>query len=232
MILTAIPTRDRFDLLEPLLLSLFGGAGPGDVVLVMDNGYNIENRQALERMAAVEPMLMIANAEGQSIYEMWNFAIDFANEIEADYLLLLNDDVTAPSYLSTALAKTLEADPSIWAISPNYNQMPSLGTHVVHGTYSSGGMAGFAFMFSPSRPLRFDEGYTWWYGDDDFVNQVEAHGGKVAILTSVEIEHIGTATGVNYPELADRVAEDRKLYESKWITPSSGTPTGSITVDK
>lgn len=217
MNLTAIPTRDRFDLLAPLLTQLVSEPTP-DLVLVMDNGYSIENRKSLDTWAGAEPKIMVADCHGQSIYQMWNFAIDYANEMEAGNLCLLNDDVSVSPGMVRKLATALLLNPGVWALSPDYR--PGHGNSeyvdIVHGTFSSHGLAGFAFMFDPQRPLRFDENYGHWYGDDDFVNLIETQGGKVGILNGVRIEHVGGATASNYPDLAEVVEADRRYFEAKW----------------
>lgn len=219
MILTAIPTRDRFDLLAPLLTSLLSG-NAGELVLVMDNGYSEESRKSLDQWAAVEPNLLVADCHGQSIYQMWNFAIDFANEIEARFLCLLNDDVAIPTYGVQALAKALDNDPELWVVSPNYHGTAAYqhpGVRYVTGTYKNGGMAGFAFMFDPSRPLRFDEAFQFWGGDDDFAHQVTRAGGKIGIVMGLACEHHGGATSGLHPEVDEMISADVDLMRERGL---------------
>lgn len=216
----AIPTRTEIGTLKNLVGALLDEQGVAHIA-VMDNGHTQENALELAKWEANHERLTIYAMLGAGIYQMWNFAVDLANDIfDADRLLLLNDDITIPRGMVNALSDALTVDASLWAISADYHPRAPGGHYgsvsYVHGTFKDYGMAGFAFMFDPQRGIRFDEKFGHWYGDDDFVRQIEVEDGRVGVLNGVTVGHVGGATSVRFPELAEVIAKDGKYFDDKW----------------
>ena len=214
-----IPSKERFDLLRPLLEQLLDDYAV-DKIYVCDNGYTGKDQDYLWDMECAR--LEVVEARHKNIYGMWNYCHLLARIEKADTLTLLNDDVSIPFPFVSPLSKALVDNPDLWVIAPDYqgrNTVRHEGGVIdrVTGTYKDHGMPGFAFMLNMSKFLRypFDESYGWWFGDDDFVNTVELEGGKIGVLNGVTIQHVGTATGKNY-DFSEQIAKDAERYKSKW----------------
>jgi GT2 family glycosyltransferase len=108
----------------------------------------------------------------------------------------------------------------LWAVSPNYDGRVLSGLEYVRSTFKDGGLAGFAFMVRGEifDQVSFDEAFSWWYGDDDFVAQVQAQGGRTGIVGEATVEHVGGgAQTVRYrQEVLAAIERDRRRMWSKW----------------
>lgn len=219
MVTVAIPTRTRLDLLRPLVKSLRDEDELGEL-LILDNGHDSDAVLEMKGWEAADERIRVLAMPDANIYEMWNFAIDLANDIlDSRHLLLLNDDVSIPLGMLGGMREALDSVENLWVISADYDPRPvlSFGTiSYVSGTYSNLGMAGFAFMFDPQNGVRFDEQFKHWYGDDDFAAQIEAAGGRIGVLNGYRVGHVGGATSYEFPELAEVIATDAEKYRKKW----------------
>jgi GT2 family glycosyltransferase len=187
-----IPVKDRLALTASLVRQLVD-QGEATQILVYDNGSGPTTRRWLER-AERRHDLVLVDAAGWGLHRMWNDGIcrSRRRDPEADIAILNNDLVVGPSFLS-GLQRGLHSAEDLWAVSPNYDDRPICGVQRVTSTFKDGGLAGFAFM-APARTFRrvtFDEGFRWWYGDDDFVWQIARAGGTVGIVGDVRVEHVG-----------------------------------------
>jgi hypothetical protein len=85
----------------------------------------------------------------------------------------------------------------------------------------TGGMAGFAMVLRSElvKAWSFDEGYKWWYGDDDLVNWVNHNTPyKTVISHKTHCVHADSMTiKTNPPEdFENIVEEDKKRFIMKW----------------
>lgn len=220
----AIPTRDRFDLLAPLIAALLEDDAVS-CVFVMDNGLPDSDRASLKTWAKDEPRLSVGDQAGKSIYEMWNAAWKVARfGIEADTLTLLNDDVKIPKGFIGYLRNRLDSDLTLWAVCPDYKRslvegVGSGSIRYVEGTYKNGGMSGFAFMFLVkdfSAPP-FDERFRWWGGDDRFAADIIERGGRIGYVEGLPIEHQEGATSCLHPEIEAMIEQDIKLMRAEGL---------------
>ena len=166
---------------------------------------------------------------GHRIYRMWNAGVELA---EADFIAVLNDDITILPGSMPLMAEAL-SDPSVGIVYPDVrvglNFLPSLPLTLesTTSTWGAAGMTGFCFMFRP--PAKFDESYSWWYGDDDFEERTRLSGLKVCRIVGLPIGHSpdGSAGRVMH-ELGPLIQADRALWDSRHGAPSTGSSYRSV----
>jgi GT2 family glycosyltransferase len=198
MIAAVIPTRFRPPQLEPLLAVLHAD---GAQAIVLDSA-DFDHR----------------------IYSMWNAGISRARTLVGpEAIAILNDDIELLPGTLPLMAEAL-GDPAVGVVYPDVRAGLSSGLpfrpltlEATSGTWGTGGMTGFCFMFRPDWPLTvFDTSYAWWYGDDDFEERVRGAGRIVARIVGLPIRHAadGSARKVA-SELAPLIAADRALWEAR-----------------
>ena len=227
-----IPMKDRVALTAALVEQLVE-QGAHRRVWVYDNGCGPTARRWLHR-AARRGHLVVVEASGQRLHTMWNDGIDRARaeDPEADIAILNNDLVLGEAFLHR-LQVGLHSAPDLWAVSPNYAGRDLSGVARVTSTFKHGGLAGFAVLARAEafQSVRFDERFAWWYGDDDFVWQVEQAGRRVAIVGNATVEHVGGGSRtVLYDAATVATIEADLLYGlQKWFAgqPDSKRPTSN-----
>ena len=105
-------------------------------------------------------------------------------------------------------------------MSPNYDERRLRGVEYVASTFKNGGLAGFAFMVRGEvfDHLAFDERFSWWYGEDDFVAAITAAGGRAGVVGEARVEHVrGGSQTIRYtPEVLAAIERDRRRMWAKW----------------
>ncbi len=213
-----IPVRNRLDLTRRLVDQLAGSRY--DALFVLDNGSEDGTWDWLQCQplaVSVEPV----DAVGLGIYAMWNLGIRLARQrAQLCDIAILNNDIQICPHFLDRLSAGLRSKPDLWAVSANYGAQPVEGLRYVRGSFKTGGLAGFAFMARGEifDRLSFDEGFHWWYGDDDFVAQIESRGGRVGIVGSAAVEHVGGGgQTVRYTRARlGAIERDRRRMWSKW----------------
>jgi GT2 family glycosyltransferase len=152
---------------------------------------------------------------------MWNLGVRLARSRQAACnVAILNNDVALGPGVLVRLANALRSRSDLWVVSPNYDRRPLAGIQYVRSTFKHRGLAGFAFMGRGEILDRFafDEGFNWWYGEDDFIARVVAAGGRVAIVGEANVEHIGGGSQtVRYtPDVLVAIERDRRRMWAKW----------------
>jgi GT2 family glycosyltransferase len=214
-----IPVKDRLDLTRRLVDHL-AAEGGYQALFVLDNG-STDGTAAWLRRQPVRRMIVPVEAAGVDIYGMWNLGVRLARarDPRGNVAVLNNDIRTGPGFLAR-LAAGLRSRPDLWVVCPNYDRRPVRGVQYVRSTFKHGGLAGFAFMARGEifDEVSFDESFRWWYGDDDFVAQVEARGGRAGIVGDATVEHIGGgAQTVRYtPGVLADIERDRRRMWAKW----------------
>ena len=215
-----VPVLDHLELTRDLLGDLWAQGGY-EAITVFDNGSGPETRNWLSAQADAGRIYLV-DATGWRLYRMWNDGVRRARDRSpvCDVAILNNDLRLGPAFLAS-LSRALRADPHLWAVSPAYDGRRVDGVEIVEGTYKDGGLAGFAFMVRGEAfdAVGFDEGFEWWFGDDDLVAQIERCGGRVGITGGTSVVHVngGSQTLLEgVPHVYPCLARDYERMLSKW----------------
>jgi GT2 family glycosyltransferase len=214
-----VPVKDHLELTQRLVDQLVEQGGHRGI-FVFDNGSTDGTAAWLDEQAALG-RLEAVDAAGLTLHKMWNAGIDLAlARDEAPHVAILNNDLVLGSDFCRRLGETLDADPQLWAVSPNYDGRSIDGVEYVTSTFKNGGLAGFAFMVSGGAlgHVWFDEALHWWYGDDDLVAQIEAAGRRVGITSATTIEHVdGGSQTIRYSsDVMVAIEHDVLFMYEKW----------------
>lgn len=214
-----IPVKGKHHLTDAVVDELLA-QGDCDAIFVLDNGADTDPYPA---RAGVE----VIPCAGLNIHEMWNLGVGtcIAGAPRCN-IAILNNDLELGAGFIAGLARTLRTQERCLAVSPNYDARPGTGFQAVHGICANrydgtGGLAGFAFMvpgemFTSGFPP-FDEQLGWWYGDSDFVLNVERVGGIYGLALDVACTHLdGGSVTARDADLAGQIALDRQHFGAKW----------------
>jgi GT2 family glycosyltransferase len=214
-----VPVKGRLDLTRQLIDDLVTDGGY-EALFVLDNGSTDGSTEWIRRQPA-RMKLEAVEAPGDGIYRLWNLGVRMARaRRECCNIAILNNDLRIGPRFLPRLTVGLRSSPDLWAVSPNYDGRALKGVQYVRTTFKGRGLAGFAFMVRGEvfDRLAFDEGFRWWYGEDDFVARIEAEGGRVGIVGDATVEHIGGGSQtVRYtPEMLAAIERDRRRMWAKW----------------
>ena len=156
---------------------------------------------------------------------MWNRGIEAVGRVS--HIAFLNDDVRLSADCLSSLANSLDNDPTIGIICPNYSTVEMEEDRQVFNTCGSrydgtGGLAGFAMMLRSdlAKVYSFDEKLTWWYGDDDVLLWVtKTMGLRAVIAHQARCQHADSITIRTNPpaDFGQLVANDREYFRAKWL---------------
>lgn len=214
-----IPVRDQW----PYTRSIVGQvlAEPVASLTVIDNG---STDGTPDRLAAIDdPRLRVLHRPGANLHAMWNEGWQMALPGPAAVAILNNDLVLAPDTL-TRMRDALYADDDLWVVYPDHRRAVGEGDGYVgsvtrtEGTFASGGMSGFCFMLraeahNEGLPL-VDEGFEWWFGDDDLARNVVRAGRRIGRLDQLPVDHVGEASAKSH-DLSAAKERDRLRWVAK-----------------
>jgi len=214
-----IPTKSNVDGLMNVMRDVLADSSVTDICVVIDG--DDANRLVPALPVAVHRIVVPL---GIGIQHMWNRGMRTVGK--NSHTAFLNDDVRLDPGCLSSLARSLDNDPTIGLICPNYADPPLLENRDVFDTCRSrydgtGGMAGFAMMLH--RDLvpswTFDENLRWWYGDDDIVRWVTRTSKRRAVISSsARCHHLDSVTINNDPpsDFGRLVENDRAYFDAKW----------------
>ena len=219
----AIPTLSAYATLKPLVLSLLEDPEV-DAVLILDNGHRGGNAKTwFRQIARRDARVTIVAAHRWGIHRMWNYGREWAAAHGFEFYAALNDDITVPPLLITEIARAMRARSEIWIASPEWTRPLSAGVDVtgtvrhVRGTQRHGGIAGWCWMLRLDAPVPLvDEGFQWWYGDDDLAEQVHRAGGHLGIVEGLPLDHAQETTARKHAWTRKAIEADGILYEQKY----------------
>ena len=215
-----IPTKSNFTGLAELLSDLSLDPAVGTICIVADG------QAAFDALPnPPDRIIKILVPEGVGIQHMWNRGIEAVGRDV--HIAFLNDDVRLSADCLSSLANSLDNDPSIGIICPNYSTVEMTEDRQVFNTCGSrydgtGGLAGFAMMLRSdlAKVYNFDEKLTWWYGDDDVLLWVtKTMGLRAVIAHQARCQHADSVTIRTDPpaDFGRLVAEDREYFRAKWL---------------
>lgn len=150
-----------------------------------------------------------------NISRWWNLGLDWIEEQDYDYehhVLVLNADARIQVKDIARLSAALDRDPSAVMAGPK----PEFGTSKETRPVPLGihvRVPGFCFMLTSLNPIRADEQFRWWCGDDDLEWRARKLGGTLRV-GRIEYGHLGD--GVPKGELLALAKEDLIRFEAKW----------------
>ena len=214
-----IPTKSNFTGLAELLGDLSLDRAVGTICIVADG------QAAFDALPdPPEHILTITVPEGVGIQHMWNRGIEAVGRDV--HIAFLNDDVRLEQHCLSSLSDSLDNDPTIGLICPNYSSIDMNADQIVLNTCGSrydgtGGPAGFAMMLRRDLAMiySFDEKLTWWYGDDDVLLWVtKTMGLRAVIAHQARCQHADSVTIRTNPpaNFGQLVANDREYFRAKW----------------
>ena len=172
-----------------------------------------------------EGVVVVSDLGPLNIQRWWNVGIEAAKARGASAVAVVNDDISlTPRTLHDLHHSLLASGAAIASPSrPEYRT----GLHRRPLAPYAPRLWGSLWVLSLSTPLRPDERYVWWYGDNDLdIRARKDHGGVV--LVSVDYEHLhpgeGTASSEELQEQTDRDGERferqyaRLLRYSRFLT--------------
>ena len=214
-----IPTKSNFSGLAELLSDLSRDPAVGTICIVADG------QAAFDALPdPPEHIIKILVPKGIGIQHMWNRGIKAVGR--DSHITFLNDDVRLSPACLSSLANSLENDPSIGIICPNYTSIDMTEDHQVFNTCGSrydgtGGLAGFAMMLRSDlvKVWDFDENLKWWYGDDDVLMWATRTMGMHGVIShTARCQHADSVTIRTNPpaNFGQLVADDREYFRAKW----------------
>ena len=214
-----IPTKSNFTGLAELLSDLSVDPAVDTICIVADG------QAAFDALPdPPDHISKILVPEGVGIQHMWNRGIEAVGRDV--HIAFLNDDVRLEQHCLSSLSDSLDNDPTIGLICPNYSSIDMNADQIVLNTCGSrydgtGGLAGFAMMLRSDlvKVWNFDENLTWWYGDDDILMWVTQTMGMHAVIShTARCQHADSVTIRTSPppNFGRLVAEDREYFRAKW----------------
>ena len=132
-----------------------------------------------------------------SIQRWWNAGLDAAQMSGARWAVVVNDDVSLPPDAPAEMAARLEAD-GAWLCGADPDAM-----------------TGWCWALDLDSPLRPDEGFRWWFGDNDLWLRAERDGRLTGVNVGAVHHHPNEATERS-PELTALAREDEAVFRRKW----------------
>lgn len=124
-----------------------------------------------------------------NIHRWWNAGLDYAAERAARYVLVLNDDVVLAPDATDRLFHAVVATGATIAT-------PGVDDRVTTGgsRYANRTINGACWLLDLTHGLRPDEGYRWWFGDDDLDWRARQAHGVVSVTCQMRHLHANQAT--------------------------------------
>lgn len=161
--------------------------------------------------------IIINRPEIRNIHILWNDGAHQALTREADYLAILNDDITLPDATLTSLQTAMTAqDFACAGVDPNAPFGLPAELKIKETTGEVGelmiGVTTWCFMVKASAWVDIDERYQWWWGVGDLFTNIQACGGKLGQLCGLGIRHVGSGTASKHQWTEIAKHQDSKLW--------------------
>ncbi len=193
-------------------------------VIVIDNGSTDDTQKVVKGRAGVRS---IRNKKNHGVYVAWNQG---CSEATGTHFAILNNDLLLPD----GWAERLMAHDR-HAICPTYEQAaieredfakrnarvarnPDVSEADRPGMHPKG-FAGFCFILSREaweRTGRFDEGYRYWYGDNDYWLRLREMGFIPFIASDVLIHHYMNKTCKDMDDFLTQRESERRIFLKRW----------------
>lgn len=212
-----VPVRNHIELTKPLLSSLIGQV---QAIYVADNGSTDATPEWLQTWAPRQPITVVtADMPDADIHQMWNAGRGWAYERVAGVdhnVAFLNNDIVLPSRGIPELAWGLRSRDDLLAVHPREHAEPGIDPRPVR-VHTSEGLIGWCFVVRGESCPYFDEGFQWWFGENDLDLTIRDVGKAVGYCQWVRVAHLGSRTiSDRWAEIKDQIAADGRRFHDKW----------------
>jgi glycosyltransferase involved in cell wall biosynthesis len=182
------------------------------IVMSPDNGFEIVKICAKYKAELENDKSRVKGKREKSLWAIINQGIERAS---TDYVAWLNDDCKVnPGWDRIALSYFQEDVGIVVLRTKGINQDPNYG---IRGGYYNVPVANYAILRKDSR-IRFDENFSWFYGDADISLQM-AYKTDLRVVATCEnlVIHEHRIDDLRKENEKDkRSLEDHKYFEKKW----------------
>lgn len=196
-------------------------------LLIIDNDADPESKKIIKRNAHQIISVPGRIPEQISLYHLWNRGV---RQAKTQYVAILNDDIeVAPKWLSEMI-EIMEANPSVWCISPRYSagaNLPPTWPDMKEEHLHNPRPLGFCFLTTKKvieRMKAFDETYKLWAGDSEFFLKLVLAGHPTMVATGSYIHHYGSCTLHTVSNLHHETSEDTRIYGQRWKNQVRNSP--------
>lgn len=149
----------------------------------------------------------------ESIYAEWNHAAEWARELPAAYMLLLNDDVKVDENAHSLglLREALQQNPTYGMVTVGDAVGAGRPLQLVKASHTLGNryqLKPWCCAVRVSAWQDVDPGYQVWYGDDDMIWKLNETGWETGYLQGVTAEHYTSTTSQQLDWVAAAIHED------------------------
>ena len=212
-----IPTRDRPQIALDCIESICHQA---TTIVILNNGY-LPGRISFQENRPNVFWTDLPQTDSPNIQALWNVGIKFAELATRDIVdewnvLILNDDVICPSNLVEQLNNRMRATSAVLAYPDQFGGTEEILHKEAAPVDLKTRITGYAYMLRGESRIRLDEGFGWWYGDDDLDWRCREAGGSLLVPgCAVEHRYPNAMTNAN-PALVAQTAIDRQTFINKW----------------
>lgn len=198
-----IASKNRPEMLATLRAQLDGQVTK---TFVFDNGYDTAPAGSI-------------TAHGLPLHFMWNTGLASAAADangKPHNVLVINDDVEVPNEFCAQLESALRAHDDHWVAYPNHRELdvpPGQYARTSSEAMAGQTISGWAFMLRGEAGLRFDEQFSWWYGDAWLEYQVRQAGKFVVCVGGCFARHLDPLRStLDDPERLAQAEADEALF--------------------
>jgi GT2 family glycosyltransferase len=145
---------------------------------------------------------------------------------KAPYICLCNNDLIFSKGWASNILKAMEQDPNLQSASPAcsihhpQNNIP-LNSGVYYGYEIRKELVGWCIFLKRNviKEIGYlDEGFNFWYADNDYAKTLEKHGVKHALVSNAIVDHLESRTlQTKDQEIQYQLTQgSRFYYEYKW----------------
>lgn len=203
-----VPTAGtRTQLLDDLVASC---GIPRDRVVVVTTAPFVAWPDGVQRVEDLGPV---------NIHRWWNAGIAVAEASGATHVAVCNDDIAIDAHTIPAMVDAMRDTGAVLACPSTRD--PGRVLHDVDPLMDAPPrrvLDGACWVLDLAAPLRPDESYRWWCGDNELDFTARRHLGGVVTVGSVVYRHVHPSEATfSTPALGRLAEQDLALFRSRWL---------------
>jgi len=216
-----IPSLDRHKMLDRVINNL---GLPQSQVIVIDTGSNPPLDRHLKNRAIV---LSRPRDSERNIQKWWNAGLDYIKssaefkKIDKYHVAILNSDLLIERSDLDLLQDALTVSGTVISHQDHSNELHVGETDIkykIGDTPWRYKITGYCFVIDGDLDLRFDERFSWWYGEDDFEWRARQSGGVVRV-GGVNVCNVDLDGSIrDNQSLVPFLLKDQEAFVEKWGT--------------